>query len=183
LQLRLNFFEWERNMTDRPGMMLGPNELAVEGAMLVVGAPAPDFALTANNWSTKTLADYEGKVKIISCVPSLDTRVCSAQTHRFNKEADTLGDDVAVLTISADLPYAQARWCGAEGVERTETLSDHKTMKFAADYGVNTVDLRVLQRAAFVLDKDNVVQYVEYVPVMGDEVNFDAILEKARSLV
>jgi thiol peroxidase len=170
-------------MSKRPGMMVGDNEHTVIDAMLAVGQSAPDFELVANDLSAKKLSDYDGKVKIISCVPSLDTGVCAAQTRRFNTEADKLGDSVVVLTVSSDLPFAQKRWCGNEGVERTETLSDHKTMQFAQDYGVFDTDWRVLQRAAFVLDRDNVVQYVEYVPVIGDEVAFDAILEKAKSLL
>ncbi|MEL6273048.1 MAG: thiol peroxidase [Chloroflexota bacterium] len=170
-------------MADRPGMMVGPNEHPVQGPMLDVGATAPDFELVANDMSTKKLSDYDGKVKIISAVPSLDTSVCSAQTRRFNEEAADLGDNIVVLTVSADLPFAQKRWCGNEGVDRTETLSDYKTMQFAEDYGLHDLEWRVLQRAAFVLDKDNVVQYVEYIPVIGDEVSFNAIVEKARSLV
>jgi thioredoxin-dependent peroxiredoxin len=170
-------------MADRPGMMVGPNEHNVQGPMLEVGQTAPDFELIANDMKRKHLADYAGKVKVISCVPSLDTGVCSAQTKRFNMEADKLGDEVVVLTVSSDLPFAQKRWCGNEGVERTETLSDHKTMQFAESYGVHDTEWRVLQRACFVLDKDNVVQYVEYIPVIGDEVSFDAVLEKAKSLV
>lgn len=170
-------------MANRPGMMVGPNEHNVQGPMLEVGQPAPDFELIANDHSRKHLADYVGKVKIISCVPSLDTSVCSAQTRRFNQEADALGEGVVVLTVSADLPFAQKRWCGTEGVERTETLSDHKTMQFAESYGVYDTVWRVLQRAVFVLDRDNVVQYAEYVPVIGDEVSFDAVLEKAKSLL
>lgn len=170
-------------MANRAGMMVGPNEHPVQGDMLEIGTKAPDFELIANDISVKKLSDYDGKVKVISAVPSLDTRVCSAQTRRFNEEAASLGDDIVILTVSADLPFAQKRWCGNEGVERTETLSDHKMMKFADDYGLHDTEWRVLQRAAFVLDKDNVVQYVEYVPVIGDEVQFDDIIEKARSLV
>jgi thioredoxin-dependent peroxiredoxin len=170
-------------MSNRPGMSIGPKEFPVAGSMLNTGDPAPAFRLTANNWSSKTLADYDGKVKILSIVPSLDTRVCSAQTHRFNAEASSLGQEIIVLTISADLPYAQSRWCGAEGVDRVETLSDHKDMNFSTAYGVHVTDLRICQRAAFVVDKNNVVQYVEYVPIIGNEINFSAVLEKARSLV
>lgn len=170
-------------MSDRPGMSIGSMEHPVAGPMLTVGAPAPDFRLTANNWSSKTLADYDGKVKILSIVPSLDTRVCSAQTHRFNAEASSLGQEIVVLTISADLPYAQRRWCGAEGVDRVETLSDHMDMNFSTAYGVHVTDLRICQRAAFVVDKQNVVQYVEYMPIIGNEINFAAILDRAKSLV
>jgi thiol peroxidase len=158
-------------------------EHPVQGPMLVTGQPAPDFRLTATDWTQKTLADYAGRVKIISVVPSLDTRVCSAQTHRFNKEASDLGEQVVILTVSADLPYAQRRWCGAEGVDRVVTLSDHRDMNFSDAYGVHVVDLRICQRALFVLDRDNVVQYAEYVPVIGHEVNFEAALTKAKALV
>ena len=170
-------------MSSRPGMAIGSREFPVAGDMLTIGAQAPDFKLTANNWSSKSLSDYTGKIKIFSIVPSLDTSVCSAQTHRFNKEATSLGDNIVVLTVSADLPYAQSRWCGAEGVDRVETLSDHKAMSFSTDYGVHVADLRICQRAAFVLDQNNVVQYAEYVPEIGSEVNFDAVLSKAKSLV
>jgi len=167
----------------RPGMMVGPNEHPVQNEMLEVGQQAPDFTLITNRNATKTLADFDGKVKIFSVIPSIDTGVCSAQTHRFNKEAAELGDGIAVLTISADLPFALGRYCGNEGIENTETLSTYRDMKFADDYGVHDTEWRVCQRAVFVLDKDNVVQLTEYVPVIGDEVNFDAALEKAKSLV
>lgn len=170
-------------MTDRPGMAIGSTIFKVVGDMLSVGTPAPDFKLTANNWSSKTLNDYNRKVKIISVVPSLDTRVCSAQTHRFNKEASSLGTEIVVLTISADLPYAQSRWCGAEGVDRVETLSDHKDMNFSTAYGVHVQDIRICQRAAFVVDQNDVVRYAEYVPEIGNEINFAAILSKAKSLI
>ncbi len=170
-------------MSLRPGMAIGSREFPVVGNMLTIGAQAPDFKLTANNWSSKSLSDYTGKIKILSIVPSLDTSVCSAQTHRFNKEATSLGQNFVVLTVSADLPYAQSRWCGAEGVDRVETLSDHKTMSFSTDYGVHVADLRICQRAAFVLDQDNVVRYAEYVYEIGSEINFDAVLSKAKSLL
>ena len=169
-------------MSARPGMAIGSREFPVVGDMLTVGVQAPDFKLTANNWSSKSLSDYTGKVKILSIVPSLDTSVCSAQTRRFNQEASSFGQDVVVLTVSADLPYAQSRWCGAEGIERVVTLSDHKDMNFSTAYGVHVADLRICQRAAFVVDQNNVVQYAEYVPMIGNEVNFAAVLSKAKAL-
>ncbi|MCA0452670.1 MAG: thiol peroxidase [Chloroflexi bacterium] len=170
-------------METRDGMAIGTHEFAVVNDKLKVGDAAPDFKLTANNWTPKTLADYTGKVKILSIVPSLDTRVCSAQTHRFNREASALSEHIVVLTVSADLPYAQSRWCGVEGVDRVVTLSDHKDMNFSSGYGVHVSDLRICQRAAFVVDQHNVVQYAEYVPNIGDEINFDAVLAKVKSLV
>jgi thiol peroxidase len=170
-------------MSARPGMTIGSREFPVVGDMLTIGAQAPDFKLTANNWTSKTLSDYTGKVKILSIVPSLDTRVCSAQTHRFNQEASSFGQDIVVLTVSADLPYAQRRWCGAEGVDRVETLSDHMDMNFSTAYGVNVADMRICQRAAFVVDQNNIVQYAEYVPVIGNEIDFAAVLSKAKALI
>lgn len=170
-------------MANRPGMMVGPNEHNVQNDMLEVGATAPDFTLIATDLSKRSLGDYEGKVKIFSVFPSVDTSVCSAQTRRFNEEAAALSEDIAVLSVSADLPFALKRFCGNEGIENTETLSCHRDMGFADAYGVHDTDWRVCQRALFVIDKDNVVQYAEYVPVIGDEVNFDAGLEKAKSLI
>jgi thiol peroxidase len=167
----------------RIGMFVGEVEHPVQNAMLQIGDPAPNFRLTANDWKIKTLADYAGKVKIMSIVPSLDTRVCAAQTRRFNQEAATLSDGIVILTVSADLPYAQRRWCGAEGIDKVITLSDHRDMNFSDAYGVHVADMRICQRALFVVDQRDVVQYAEYVRVMGHEVTFDAALSKARELV
>lgn len=166
---------------ERPnGMTIGSMGFTIRGRKLQIGEAAPNFQLIANNFSTKTLDDYADKVKILSIVPSIDTRVCSAQTHRFNTEAANLSDDVVILTISADLPYAQRRWCGAEGVKAVETLSAHRDMKFADDYGVHAVDLRITQRGVFVLDKTNQVVHAEYVVEMGDDVDFEAALAAAQ---
>ena len=165
----------------RSGMKVGNNEHTIQNDMLKVGAKAPDFTLIANDLSSRTLADYDGKVKVISCIPSIDTGVCAAQTRRFNEEAAKFTDTI-VLTVSADAPFALKRFCGNEGIDNTETLSTVRDMKFADDYGVHDVDWRVTQRAVFVIDKDNVVQHAEYVPVIGEEVNFIAALAKAQDL-
>lgn len=165
----------------RPGMKVGDKEHIIQKDMLTIGSIAPDFTLIANNLSSKTLGDYTDKVKILSVIPSIDTSVCSAQTRRFNEEAAKLNDTV-VLTISSDMPFALSRFCGNEGIENTETLSTYRDMKFADDYGVHDVDWRVCQRAVFVLDRENKVQYAEYVPVIGNEVNFLAALAKAQEV-
>ena len=165
----------------RKGLMVGDSEHHVQNDMLEVGGAAPDFNLIANDLSSKTLADYAGKVKVISVVPSVDTGVCADQTRRFNAEAAGLADTV-VLTVSVDLPFAMGRFCGSEGIDNSETLSTHRNMQFADDYGVHDTDWRICQRAVFVLDRDNVIQHAEYVPVIGDEVDFDAALAKARGL-
>ncbi len=166
---------------ERPGaVQLGERELTVLGEVLRPGDPAPDFRLTDNNWREVTLADSAGKVRLISVVPSLDTRVCDMQTRRFNEEAAGLGENVVVLTVSADLPYAQRRWCGAAGVERVQTLSDHKEMSFGNAYGTHIKALRLDQRSVFVVDADDRVRYVEYVPVFGQEPDYAAALDAVR---
>ena len=165
----------------REGLMVGDSEHHVQNEMLMVGSQAPDFALIANDLGSKSLSDYTGKVKVISVIPSIDTGVCADQTRRFNAEAASL-DDTVVLTVSADMPFALGRFCGAEGIDNTETLSTQRDMAFADDYGVHDTEWRICQRAVFVLDRDNVVQHAEYVPIIGNEVDYDAALAKAKEL-
>lgn len=165
----------------RAGMMVGDSEHSIQNDMLSVGSQAPDFSLIANDLSSKSLADYAGKIKVISVIPSIDTGVCATQTRRFNVEAAGLADTV-ILTVSADMPFALGRFCGAEGIENSETLSAQRDMKFADDYGVHDTDWRLCQRAVFVLDRDNIVRHAEYVPVIGDEVDYDAALAIAKEL-
>ncbi|MCU0466012.1 MAG: thiol peroxidase [Anaerolineae bacterium] len=167
----------------RPGMKVGDFEHPVREDMLTVGQTAPGFTLITPKNAKKTLDDYAGKVKVISCVPSVDTRVCDAQTRRFNTEAAGLSEDIVVLTVSADLPFALGRYCATNGIDRSETLSCSRDMAFADAYGVHDTEWRVCQRALFVLDRDNIVRYAEYVPVIGDEVDFEAGLAAAKSLV
>lgn len=165
----------------RKGLMVGDNEHHVQNEMLQVGTSAPNFYLVANDLSSKSLADYGDQVKILSVIPSIDTGVCSIQTRRFNEEAAALNNTV-VLTVSADMPFALGRFCSAEGIENTETLSTQRDMKFADDYGVHDTEWRICQRAVFVIDQGNVLQHAEYVGVIGDEVDYDAALAKAREL-
>lgn len=165
----------------RKGMMVGDNEHHIQNAMLEVGTKAPDFTLIANDLSQRSLSDYAGKVKVISVVPSIDTGVCSDQTRRFNEAAAGL-EDTVVLTVSADMPFALGRFCSNEGIDNTETLSTHRDMKFADDYGVHDTDWRICQRAVFVLDRSDIVQHAEYVAVIGNEVDFARALAKARDL-
>lgn len=156
------------------------NPVTLLGTEVIVGNDAPNFTVLNNALEEKTLDDYSGKIKIISVVPSLDTGVCQLQTKRFNEEADKL-DDVQVLTISMDLPFAQARWCGAEGIENIDVLSDHREASFGKKYGVLIKELRLLARAVFVVDANDQVVYVEYVPEVTDHPNYDAALEAARN--
>jgi thiol peroxidase len=169
-------------MTERTGeCTIKGNPLTLLGDKLDTGAQAPDVELVANDLSGVKLSKWAGKVRILSVVPSLDTSVCDAQTRRFNEEAADLSDDTVILTISADLPFAQSRWCGAQGVDRVETLSDHMALAFGDAYGTHVKELRVDCRAVFVVDKDNVIQYAEYVPEIADHPNYDAVLSVARA--
>jgi thiol peroxidase len=148
-----------------------------------VGDKAPDFTVLANDMSEKTLADYAGKVLIIASVPSLDTPVCDMETRRFNNEAAALGDEVTILTLSMDLPFAQARWCGAAGVEAVKTLSDHRDASFGLGWGALVKELRLLTRAVFVVGKDGKVAYVEYLKEITEEPDYASALAAARKLV
>jgi len=159
------------------------NPITLVGNPVKVGDKAPDFTVSKDLLTEVSLKDFAGKVKLISVVPSLDTGVCDAQTRRFNEEAASLGEDVVVLTISADLPFAQARWCGAAGVDRVVTLSDHKYMSFGEAYGVHIKEFRLLMRSVFVVDKEDTVRYVEYVEEMTNHPNYEAAIEAVKKLI
>lgn len=156
------------------------NPLTLVGHDLEVGKKAPAFTLIATDLSAKTLSDYQGKVKIISIVPSLDTSVCDTETRRFNELASTLGDDVVVLTVSMDLPFAQKRWCGAAGVDRIECLSDYKDHQFGEAYGVRIKELGLLAREVLVVDKNDKVVYKELVPEVTEQPNYDNVIAAAK---
>ena len=170
-------------MTEHTGLITfkgGP--LTLVGDLPEVGAPAPEFSVTANDLSPVALADSAGRTRVLVTVPSLDTPVCDAETRRFNAEAAALGDDVVVLTISMDLPFAQGRWCGAAGIDRVQTLSDHYGATFGQAYGVLIKELRLLGRAVFVIDADGVVRYRQLVREVTDEPDYDAVLAAVRDL-
>lgn len=156
--------------------------LTVLGEPLEVGDHAPDFELRSTNLESVTQKDFDGKVRLISVVPSLDTGICDAQTRRFNEEASSLGDNVVVLTVSSDLPFAQKRWCGAAGIDQVVTLSDHKDMNFGSAYGTHIDELRIEQRAIFVVDDENIVRYVEYVPEIAQHPDYDSALEAVKEV-
>lgn len=152
------------------------NPLTVMGEQVSVGDKAPDFELVDNGMQTVTLANTAGKVRLISVVPSLDTGICDAQTRRMNEEAAKLGDKVAVLTVSAEHPFNQKRWCGAAGIDAVQVLSDHQSMSFGQAYGTYIKEWRLEQRAMFVVDENDVVRYVEYVPEVAQHPDYEAAL-------
>ena len=162
---------------ERPGAVtfLG-NPLTAVGSELKVANKAPGFSVLSNDLKPVTLADSAGKVRLLSVVPSLDTPVCDMQTRRFNQEASSLGDNVVILTLSMDLPFAQKRWCGAAGVDCVQTLSDHRDASFGLAYGTLIKELRLLSRAIFVIDANDTIRYVEYVKEISSHPNYDAAL-------
>ena len=157
--------------------------LALQGDDVEVGKAAPDFEVISNDLSEVKLSSFKGKVCIISSVPSLDTSVCDTMTRRFNEEADRLGPDAIVLTISMDLPFAQKRWCGAAGIENLQTLSDHRDAAFGKAYGLMIKDLRLLARAVFVVDKEGIIRYKQIVEELTNEPDYDSALEAAKNLL
>ncbi len=159
------------------------NPLTLVGPQLSAGDAAPDFEVLDNDLNPVKLSSYKGKICILSVVPSLDTPVCDMQTRRFNDEASKLSDDVAILTISMDLPFAQKRWCGAAGVDKVETLSDHRNAAFGEAYGVLIKELRLLARGIFVVDQQGTIQYSQLVKEVTEEPDYDAVIEAAKKLL
>jgi thiol peroxidase len=166
---------------ERPGATtMKGNPLTLLGPELKAGDKAPEFQAVDTGLKPVSLNKTSG-VRIFSVVPSLDTPVCDAQTKRFNEEAASL-PSVEIYTVSMDLPFAQKRWCGAFGVDKVKMLSDHKSGSFGESYGTLIKDLRIESRAIFVVDKDNVIRYAEYVKEVADHPNYDAALEAARAV-
>lgn len=156
------------------------NSVTILGNEVKVGDQAPNFTVLANNLTPVTLEDSKGSVRIISVVPSLDTGVCDAQTRRFNEAAAEL-EGVHILTVSVDLPFAQSRWCGAAGIDKVQTVSDHRELSFGMAYGVVIQELRLLARAVFVVDANDKLVYVEYVPEVTTHPNYEAAVEAAKA--
>lgn len=159
------------------------NPVTLLGNEVKVGDKAPDFTVLANDLSPVTLKDSEGKIRLFATVPSLDTGVCDAETRRFNEEAAKLGDDVIVYTVSVDLPFAQKRWCGAAGIDRVVTVSDHKDLSFGKAYGVAIEELRLLARAVFVVDREGIVRYVEYVSETTNHPDYEEAIKAVKELL
>ena len=153
------------------------------GTPVAVGDTAKDVTLTDGMTTTfRLLGDTAGKTRLISVIPSIDTGICDLQTRRMNEEAAKLGENVVVLTVSADLPMAQKRWCGAAGVDRVKMLSDHADMAFGDAYGTWVQELRLDQRAMLIVDSNDVVRYVEYVPAIPQHPDYDAALDALKAV-
>jgi len=159
----------------------GPKTLI--GPELKVGDKAPAFVVLGPDLKDVDSAAYAGKPMLISVVPSVDTGVCDLQTKRFNEEAGKHGDKIAFFTISADLPFALRRYCGANEIKNIVVATDHRTMAFGTAYGTYVKEIRLESRAVFVVDASGVLRYVEYVPVAGQHPNYDAALAVLTKLV
>jgi thiol peroxidase len=158
------------------------NPITLLGKEPTVGKAAPEFEALDNGLQPVALGSMRSKVCLLISVPSLDTPVCDMETRRFNDEAGRLGDDVVVLTVSMDLPFAQKRWCGAAGVEHVMTLSDHRDGAFGQAYGVLIKELRLLARAIFVVDREGILRYSQVVPEVTDEPDYDSALEAVKAI-
>jgi thiol peroxidase len=171
-------------MEERAGIItMHGNPLTLLGREIKTGDTLPDVTLMDNDLKPTALSSYSGKICVISSVPSLDTPVCDLETRRFNQEAEGLGDDVIILTVSMDLPFAQKRWCGSAGVDRVITLSDHLDASFGMAFGMLIKELRLLARGIFISDGMGVIRYVQIVKEVSQEPDYSAVIAEVGKLV
>lgn len=159
------------------------NPMTLLGPDVKEGDRAPDFQVVDNALQPVTLADSKGKIRLVTVVPSLDTPVCDTMTRTFNEKAAELPAEVAVYTISLDLPFAQKRWCGNAGIDKVQTLSDYQERSFGLNYGMLIKELKLLARAVFVIDSDDRIAYRQIIPEVTDEPDYQAALAAARKLL
>ena len=175
--------EAKKEIVKRTVTMKG-RPMTLVGEEIKPGMPAPDFKVTGNDMLPMKFArTFNGKLTVISSVPSLDTPTCDLQTRRFNTEAVALGPDVHIITISMDLPFAQVRWCGAAGVKAVRTFSDYQKAEFGKAWGLLIKDLRLLARAVYIVDKDGIVKYAQLVPEVAQEPDYEEVLTALKALV
>ena len=160
----------------------GDAPLTLVGPQIEIGDALPDVAIVNQDLQPEQISKFAGKVLIISTVPSLDTPVCDAQTRRFNQETAALGDNVVILTLSNDLPFAQKRYCAAEGIDQVQVFSDYQGQQFGRAVGLFIKENYLLARAVLVVDSDGIVRYKQIVPNLGQEPEYAPVLEAVRSL-
>ena len=164
----------EVKLGDKFGTLLGDD--------VMVGQAAPEFTCVVSGWKpVNPVEESKGKVIILSAVPSLDTDVCDRETRRFNVEAGNLGDDIIIYTISTDFPMAQKRWCGASGVDKVKVVSDVLETDFGLKYGLVIKERRFLRRSVFIIGRDGKLTYVNYLPVLSEEPNYDEVIAAAKA--
>lgn len=160
---------------------IGDNFVTLLGDEVKVGDLAPEFTSVVAGWGkVNPLQDDKGKVIILSAVPSLDTDVCDRETRRFNEEAARLSDDIVIYTLSCDFPMAQARWCGAAGVDKVKVVSDVVDAEFGVKYGILIKERRYLRRSVFIVGRDGKLTYVNYLPALGNEPDYDEVIAEAK---
>lgn len=170
---------------ERTGILqIGGKYVTILGEDVSVGQEAPEFQAQTQDWNLiNVLEETQGKVRIIAALPSIETGVCDRETRRFNEEAASLSEDIVIIPISTDLPYTQAKWCGAAGIERLMMVSDHYSVSFGEQYGCLVKERRNLRRAVFVIDKNRKIVYAEYMAALGDEPDYDAVLDAAKKVL
>ena len=159
------------------------NPVKLIGNPVEVGQKAPEFQVIDLNMQPFVFSGKGNRISIISAVGSLDTGVCDTETRRFNQEAAALGNKVEVLTVSMDLPFAQQRWCAAAGIDRVKVVSDYKDASFGMKYGVLVEQSRLLARAVFVVDREGIIQYIQLVPEITQEPDYDAVIQAVKQLL
>ena len=164
-------------MTHHVHVTFKGNPLTLLGSTLKVGDKAPDFTVLSNDLQPVTLSSFKGKTLVITTVPSLDTPVCDLETRRFNKEAAALGEKIQILAVSMDLPFAQKRWCGAAGVDKVMTLSDHRDASLGMAFGVLIKELRLLARTVMIVDPEGIIRYIQIVPEVTHEPDYQDVLK------
>ena len=160
---------------------IGDNFVTLIGDEVKVGDVAPEFTSVIAGWAkVNPLQESKGKVIILSAVPSLDTDTCDRETRRFNEEASKLSDDIIIYPVSCDFPMAQKRWCGAAGVEKVKVVSDVLEAEFGEKYGILIKERRYLRRSVFIVGRDGKLTYVNYLPALGDEPNYEEVITAAK---
>jgi len=170
-------------MTNGRTVTFKGNPLHLTGNEVTVGDKAPDFVTVSTELKPVRLSDFAGQIVVLVAVPSLDTPVCDLESQKFNQQAASMGEDVKVLVISMDLPFAQKRWCGAHDIKNIVTLSDYQERSFANNYGILIKELHLLARSVFIVDRDGTLQYREVVPEITEEPTYEQVLKTIEKLV
>lgn len=160
----------------------GGDKVTLEGKEIKVGDMAPSFKAVNKDLSDFNSEDLKGKIVVYSVAPSIDTPVCALQATTFNEEATKLSDDVKIVTVTVDLPFAQERFCSVKGIDNADIVSDYRYKEFGQKFGFMMEELQLLARGVVIVDRDGKVAYVEYVPEVTDDVNFDKALEEVKKL-
>lgn len=158
------------------------NPLTLVGPELKPNDKAPDFSVVDQNLAPRKLGDFEGKTKVFSVTPSLDTPICDLQIHWFNENVTNLSENTVVINMSMDLPFAIRRFCAASGIDRAIALSDHRDASFGSAWGVLIKELRLLARSIFIVDSENTVRYVQIVPEQSNEPDYEDAVRFLRTL-